>query len=190
MVICFSIILMKGCNNKRCFFQTHLYSVQQLTTLFYWKILNICPILLWDIGMLFVLVFQVFPKPDWVSKLTECHLSETVKMLRVGQFKPKSPLLLSLLMGSFIDIHSYTPQHMALLHSSFLLRLFSLHTPLFPTLFLLFLSFSPTLISEFHRNVSVAFCHIPRNAHRSEFGRPELQNPSVSRPGSFTRLLG
>lgn len=153
----------------------------------YWKILNICPILLWDIGMLFVLVFQVFPKPDWVSKLTECYLSETVKMLRVGQFKPKSPLLLSLLSGSSHRHTQYTCGFIAFfIPAAFI----SLHTPPFPTLFLFFLFFSPTLISEFHRDMSVAFCHIHRNAHRSEFGRPELHNQRVSRPGSFTRLWG
>lgn len=120
----------------------------------YWKILNICPILLWDIGMLFVLVFQVFPKPDWVSKLTECYLSETVKMLRVGQFKPKSSLLLSLLLGSsHRHTHTHTPQHVALLHSSFLPHLFSLLTH--PFLHYFFCSFlSP------HINIWVSQRHV------------------------------
>lgn len=155
----------------------------------YWKILNICPILLWDIGMLFVLVFQVFPKPDWVSKLTECYLSETVKMLRVGQFKPKSSLFLSLLSGSS---HRHTHTHHStwlycILHSC---RIYFHFSPTLSYTISFVPFFLPTLISEFHRDMSVAFCHMHRNAHRSEFGRPELQNQSVNWPASFTRLWG
>lgn len=81
-------------------------SVLSSTTshLYYWKIRNICPILLWDIGMLYVLFFQVFPKTwlseqiDRMSFLRDCE--DVISHVdRVGQFKPKSPLLLSLLSG-------------------------------------------------------------------------------------------
>lgn len=87
-----------------------------------------------------------------------------------------------------IDIHPYTPQHMALLHPSFLPHLFSRHTPPFPTLFVVFLSFSSHQYLSFtETGLLLSVADVQINAHRSEFGRPELQQ-SVSRPGSFTRL--
>lgn len=124
---------------------------------------------------------------DRMSFLRDC---EDAHVDRVRQFKPKSPLLLSLLWGSshrLTYIHTTTRGFTAFfIPAAFI---FTSHTTLSNTIsFVPF--FLPTLVSEFHRDRSVAFCHSHRNAHRSEFGRLELQNQSVDRPGSFTRLSG